>query len=148
MKEFADVDDIARANPEGGDGEDFGGMGDGDGEAIEFIEPDVEEDPDMFEFFEGENPDFDLAELQRMVVYPELAKRAGIEGKVVIMALVSTDGTVVRDSIVQSDSDMLNQAAKDALYKLSDSGQISPGISSDGEPARAWLTIPITFRLR
>jgi len=146
MKDFADMEVIDRASSEGGDGIDLGGFDDdidfeGDGVKIETRE--VEPDPDEFIFVEQE-PDIDIGKLQKLVIYPEMAKRAGVEGQVHVRILVGKDGKIRKTRIEMSDNSLLNQAALDALNKY---GYIPPAIQNK-EPVMTWVTVPIVFQLR
>lgn len=72
----------------------MGGFGIGEGTVIApdtRVQKEQEPDPDEFVFVEKE-PTFDYADLQRRVQYPEIARRAGIEGKVIVKVLVARDG--------------------------------------------------------
>jgi len=135
----------SRASAEGGTGEDLGGFAPNINfdleKKIEVKTREVEPAPDQFIPVEV-IPKLDYAKLQRDIIYPEMAKRAGIEGRVVVRVLVSKEGKPVKTIIEASDSDMLNKAAEDAVKK-----QIfSPGIQN-GQPVMVWVSIPINFKL-
>ena len=87
-------------------------------------------------------PTVDLNELAQNVVYPEDARRAGIEGKVEVNVLINKDGTIRKTKIISSSNELLNQAAIDAVNKT----KFKPGIKK-GKPMISWLKIPIAFRL-
>jgi TonB family protein len=100
--------------------------------------------PSADEFIPVEkDPQVDLNELKKIVVYPEMAKKAGIEGKVLIRVYVQKNGKPLKTIIQQSDSQMLNQAAVDAVMK----SVFTPGIQN-GQPIGCWVTIPIVFSLK
>lgn len=88
-------------------------------------------------------PYIDLAELQKKVVYPEMARRANIEGKVTIRVLVDKNGKPKKTIIQQSDSKMLDQAAVEAVMK----SVFTPAIQNQ-QPITCWVSIPILFKLR
>ncbi len=143
--DFATVEVQSRASAEGGTGEDLGGFAPNINfdleKKIEVKTREVEPAPDQFIPVEV-IPKLDYAKLQRDIIYPEMAKRAGIEGRVVVRVLVSKEGKPVKTIIEASDSDMLNKAAEDAVKK-----QIfSPGIQN-GQPVMVWVSIPINFKL-
>lgn len=103
-----------------------------------------EADPDIDEFIPVEKePYIDLSDLQRRIVYPEMARKAGIEGQVVVRVLVGKNGKPKKVVIQQSDSQMLNQAAIDAVM----SSTFTPAIQN-GQPITCWVSIPIRFKLR
>jgi TonB family protein len=54
--------------------------------------------------------------VSRVPAYPEAAKIDGIEGSVVIQAIISTNGTVKRAHVISGDSHLRN-AALEAIYK-------------------------------
>jgi TonB family protein len=85
-----------------------------------------------------------LQPLQPLVQYPDVARRAQVEGKVVVQALISADGEVVRVRVLHSSTyKVLDEAAQAAVKK----GKFSPAIAPDGSKTESWLAIPITFRM-
>ncbi|MBX3044657.1 MAG: energy transducer TonB [Candidatus Kapabacteria bacterium] len=148
MKEFAKMDELSRASSVGGDGIDLGGFAgniDLDRNARVEIKKQVEEEPDIDAFIAVEkDPQVDLAKLQKSIVYPDMARRAGIEGRVIVRVLVGADGKVRRSVIEDSDNVMLNDAA---IKAVNDYGLFTPAIQN-GQPITCWVSIPITFRLR
>jgi TonB family protein len=72
--------------------------------------------------------------------YPDIAREAGVEGTVVVQALVGIDGRVRETRVVRS-IPMLNGAAQDAV-KL---WRFKPAATGGG-PVATWVSIPITFR--
>jgi protein TonB len=97
---------------------------------------------DDFQSLETE-PDVDLAELARNVVYPEVARKAGIEGKVTVSVLIDKQGKPKKVVIRESSSSALNNAAIDAVKKTS----FKPGIQNR-QPVTCWLLIPVVFKLQ
>lgn len=144
-KEFASIEEVARATSKGGEGIDLGGFGIGEGTVIApdtRVQKEQEPDPDEFVFVEKE-PEFDYADLQRRVQYPEIARRAGIEGKVVVKVLVGKDGKPKRAFVADSPSEMLNDAALKAVLATT----FTPAIQN-GNPIDVWVTIPIIFKIK
>lgn len=88
-------------------------------------------------------PQIDLAELQRNVVYPKIAVEAGIEGKVIVNVFVDKYGKVRKTEVIFSESQLLNQAALDAVSKTTFTAAIQ-----NKEPIGCWVSIPINFKLR
>ena len=75
--------------------------------------------------------------------YPELARKAGIEGNTVVKALVNIDGTVMDVKILKSSGNqMLDQAALVAAKQ----SKFTPAKQRD-KFVRVWVSIPIKFRL-
>lgn len=142
LKDFANIDEIDRASAVGGGDEDFGKFASNIGENINITSR--EEDPDIDEFVAVEkDPVFDYEELKKRVKYPDLARRNGIEGKVVVGALVGKDGRIEQTKIVSSDNEVLNAAAIAAVKPT-----ICTPAKQNGNPVKVWLRIPINFSLR
>jgi protein TonB len=75
--------------------------------------------------------------------YPDLARRAGIEGTTVVKALVDVDGSIAEVKILQtSGNQMLDQAALAAAKEA----QFSPAKQRD-RYVRVWVSIPVRFSL-
>lgn len=77
----------------------------------------------------------------RVPVYPETAKIDGIEGSVVMQAIISTDGTVKRVHVLQGDSH-LRSAAVEAAYK-----RLYRPYFLNGRPVDVATTITVDFEL-
>ncbi len=77
------------------------------------------------------------------LVYPELQRRAGVEGRTVVQFVVSTEGAVTDLEVVRSSgNDGLDRAAVDVMR----TARFVPG-QQDGRPVRVRFAVPITFRL-
>ena len=72
--------------------------------------------------------------------YPDIARQAGVEGTVVVQALVGTDGHV-RDMRIVRSIPMLNGAALEAVKQW----RFKPA-ATGGKPVAAWVSVPISFR--
>lgn len=83
------------------------------------------------------------ARLHELVVYPELARKAGMEGLVVVKVVVEPDGSVSAPQVIRSAGDLLDGAAVDAVMKL----RFKPG-KQRGQPVRVSFAVPVRFRLR
>jgi protein TonB len=149
VKDFAATTEISVATPEGGDGTGFGNdpNGTGLGAPVDIDKPvevkNVETLPDPDEFIAvEEEPKWDPAELARRLKYPEIARRAGIEGQVVVRALVDKNGRVVNTMIDQSDNKALEEAAVEAVKKT----PFTPAIQNKN-PVAVWVQIPVIFKL-
>ncbi len=103
-----------------------------------------DKDPDPDEFVAGVDQDpAPIQNLQSLVVYPEIAKRAGIEGKVTLRGLIDVDGKVKKVIIDKSSgSDVLDKAASDALMKA----RFTPATAS-GKPVKVWFQAPFQFKV-
>lgn len=88
-------------------------------------------------------PGFDYSALQRAVKYPVLARLHGIQGQVVVAALVSETGAVSKVKVIETDSPYLNDAAAQAVFSTS----FTPAIVNS-KPSICWVRIPLRFQLR
>ena len=76
-------------------------------------------------------------------VYPELAKRAGLEGTVHIRVWLDKEGRV-REALVQkSSAEIFNEPALAAARQM----VFTPAVQGN-QPVAVWLSIPIKFRLK
>ena len=74
--------------------------------------------------------------------YPEMARRAQIEGTVIVKVLVGPDGAVKQAVVLQSVNPLLNTAAIDAAYRC----KFVPG-KQRNIPVKAWMALSFNFRL-
>jgi protein TonB len=107
---------------------------------IKIEEPVREEDPDMNAFTAVEK----LPEMVRPVTpeYPEIAKRAGITGKVFVKVLVDKTGKPKKAVIIKTDSELFNQAAIDAAMRSA----FTPALQNQ-HPIAVWIVLPYRFTL-
>lgn len=89
-------------------------------------------------------PVVDIAKLSKLIVYPDIPRRSGIEGRVVVKVLVDKTGKILKSKIEHSDHILLNSAALNAINAYGDFEPAEQG----GKKVACWLTVPITFRLR
>ncbi len=87
-------------------------------------------------------PSYNPKELQELVNYPEFAKLAGLEGRVMVKAFIDEFGNVTKYEIGGSDNVLFNFSAVEAVRKL----KFKPAIKN-GQPEPAWVTLPITYKL-
>jgi len=148
VKDFATMDVVDRASSVGGGEEDLGGFSseiDWNKSADVKTTGLKEEIPPETEFIPVEvDPKFDLARLQSLVKYPDMARKAGIEGTVRVNAYVSKTGKIEKVSIAHSDNKALDEAALEAVRSY---GNATPAIMNK-EPVSCWVTVPITFKLK
>jgi protein TonB len=102
--------------------------------------PPPEEEEPIVEFYAlSEKPEV----IKRVEpTYPELARKAGIEGMVITKVLIGTKGDVEKVEIVKSHP-MLDDAALSAAQQF----KFKPGKQRD-RFVKVWMTIPFTFRLK
>lgn len=83
-----------------------------------------------------------LAAIQQKIVYPELARRAGVQGKVYIRAFVDENGNVTNAEIVKGIGGGCDEAALDAILQT----KFTPG-KQRGKPIKVQITVPVVFKL-
>ncbi|MFA6468072.1 MAG: TonB family protein [Bacteroidota bacterium] len=119
------------------------GDGEGAGGPVE-IESDIKIEED------GPPPDFVPVEKQPQPlpgnnpapVYPEIARRAGVEGTVWVKIWVDKEGNPKKAQVLKSDAELFNQPAIDAAMKW----KFTPAIMNNG-PVAVWVSIPFKFKL-
>lgn len=81
--------------------------------------------------------------IEKNLIYPESAKRAQIEGKVMVGFVVERDGSLSNFRIIAGKDDSCNEEAI-RLCKMM--GKWIPG-TQGGKPVRVNMVVPISFRL-
>jgi len=81
--------------------------------------------------------------IQEKITYPEIAKRAGVEGKVYILAFVDENGNVTKAQVLKGIGAGCDEAALDAVLKT----KFKPG-KQRGTPVHVQVSIPIIFKLQ
>lgn len=82
---------------------------------------------------------------QKKPLYPEMARIAGITGKVFVSVLIGEDGRPIKAKVMKripADCDVFDAVA---LKSVMDS-RYYPGIQN-GSPIKVWFTVPIRFQL-
>ncbi len=74
-------------------------------------------------------------------VYPEIARKAGLTGKVFLKFLVDKNGQVSNVTVLRG-QEIFRQAAIDAILQY----RFDPG-EENGKPVSVWMTQPMSFRL-
>lgn len=74
--------------------------------------------------------------------YPELARRAGLEGTVQVKCWVDKEGKVKKVVLLKADPEVFAQPAIDAAYKW----VFTPAIMNNG-PVAVWTSVPFRFKL-
>jgi len=107
-------------------------------EVVEEIFTIVEQNPT----FKGGDISF-IKYLHRNLIYPEKARRMGIEGRVFVQLIVEKDGSLSDFNILRGIGGDCNDEAIKVMQK---SPNWIPG-KQRGRPVRVQMIIPITFRL-
>jgi periplasmic protein TonB len=105
------------------------------------IEEDKNTDPDMDKFVAYEKgPEMVVSAKPE---YPEIAKRAGITGKVFVKVLVDKEGKPKKAVVIKTDSELFNDAAIAAAMKSA----FTPAIQNQ-HPIAVWIVLPYKFQLQ
>ncbi len=97
--------------------------------------------PDKFIAVEKE-PKVDLQQLAKRVIYPELALRGGLEGKVVVRVLIDQNGIPQKTMIDYSNNRIFDSSAINAVMATT----YTPAIAQ-GKAISCWISIPVSFKL-
>lgn len=84
-----------------------------------------------------------LAAIAKNIVYPEMAQKAGVQGKVFVLAFVDEDGSVSDAKVVKGIGAGCDEAAVEAIKKC----KFSPGVH-EGKKVKVKVAIPIEFKMR
>ena len=98
----------------------------------------IEEEPGIFQIVEK----LPVPVVNPTPSYPELPRRAGVEGTVWVNIWVTKEGKVRKAVVLKTDSELFNQAALDAAMKW----VFTPAIMNSG-PVAVWVSIPFRFKL-
>lgn len=106
--------------------------------------PQEEEEEDFFMAVEN-MPELKggLAALQKKINYPEMARKAGIEGKVIIQFIVNEQGKVEDPRVIRG----IGGGCDEEALRVVKQAEFQPG-RQRGEPVRVQYSLPITFRLQ
>jgi protein TonB len=103
-----------------------------------------EEEPTYFVAVEEmPEPIGGIQAIQSKIIYPEIAKRAGVEGKVYVLAFVDETGEVTSVKIIKGLGAGLDEAALNAVKQT----KFKP-CKQRGKPVKVQVSIPIVFRLQ
>lgn len=81
--------------------------------------------------------------LQDSVDYPDFAKKAGIEGRVIVQFIVDEEGNVQDPKVTRGVHKLLNKAAIEAVKEV----KFKPGMQR-GQCVKVQHSLPVTFRLQ
>lgn len=84
-----------------------------------------------------------LKALQQKIEYPEMARRAGIEGRVYVQFIVNEKGEVENPKVIRGIGGGCNEEA----LRVVKTAKFRPGLQR-GRPVKVQYMLPIIFRLR
>ncbi len=107
---------------------------------VEDLPPPPEEEEPIVPFYALSDKPVEIKRVNPK--YPELAKKAGIEGTVVVKVLVTTKGDVEKVEVLKSHP-LLDEAAIEAAQQF----KFKPGKQRD-KFVKVWVSIPFNFKLK
>ena len=99
-----------------------------------------EEEPPMDAFIPFQTPPAIIKRVEPL--YPELARKANMQGKVFVKILIDKEGKVKRAVILQG-AEIFHEAATTAVTQWI----FKPAIQHD-RPIMVWMVIPVNFQLK
>lgn len=107
-------------------------------------EEEEEEEPEFFEIVE-EMPEIigGLANLQKQIKYPEMARKASVDGRVIVQFVVDEQGNVHNAVVTRGRGAGLDQEAL-RVVRLA---KFTPG-RQRGKAVKVRMSLPINFKLR
>lgn len=85
-----------------------------------------------------------FAAIQSNLKYPEIARKAGVEGRVMVHVQIDEKGNVVNTKILVSlGNNGCDEAAIDAIKSV----KWKPAMQRD-RPVKVWVAIPVVFKLK
>jgi len=84
-----------------------------------------------------------LAELQKNITYPDMARKAGIEGRVYVQFVVNEHGKVENPKVIRGIGGGCDKEALKAVRQA----RFKPGMQR-GRPVRVQYSLPIVFKLQ
>ena len=107
--------------------------------------PKTDESANIFVAYdEPPEPIGGFSAIQRKLKYPDIARKAGIEGKVIVNVLVDVDGRVVDAKILKS---LGHSGCDEAAIQAIKSVRWKPAKQRD-RPVKVWVGIPVIFKLK
>lgn len=101
------------------------------------------DEPEIFVAVE-QSPDCGgLSALQKEIEYPPFAKKAGIEGRVIVQFIVDEEGNVTNPTVTRGVHKLIDEEAVRAVQQL----DCTPGKQRD-TAVKVRMSMPVTFRLK
>ncbi len=107
-------------------------------------EEEEEPEPEIFVVVE-EMPDLigGLGEIQKKIKYPEIARKAGVEGRVILQFIVDENGNVTEPAVVRG----IGAGCDEEALRVVRDAKFKPG-RQRGKAVKVKMSLPITFKLR
>ncbi len=102
-----------------------------------------EEEPEIFVIVE-QMPELigGLASIQKQIKYPEIAKKAGVEGRVIVQFVVDESGNVQDPQVVRG----IGAGCDEEAIRAVKQAKFEPG-KQRGKSVKVKMSLPITFKL-
>ncbi len=84
-----------------------------------------------------------MESIYKHISYPEMAKNAGVEGKVYVLVFINQQGHVDDVKVLKGIGGGCDEAAVNGIKEV----KFSPG-KQGGQPVKVKLSLPIDFKLR
>ena len=94
--------------------------------------------------FQGKDPNHFTKWVFSKIVYPEIAKENGVQGRVTLQFTIDTDGSVRNVKVLRGVDSSLD---KEAVRVVSSSPKWQPGMQRN-KPVKVKYTFPVVFQLR
>ncbi|MDO8548844.1 MAG: TonB family protein [Ignavibacteria bacterium] len=107
------------------------------------VKPKKEEAQYFIAVEEMPSPIGGITAIQKRIKYPEIARRAGVEGTVYILAYLNEEGIVVKTEIVKGIGGGCDEEAEKAVKET----RFTPG-KQRGKPVKVKVMIPVKFQLQ
>lgn len=82
-------------------------------------------------------------EVLSQIVYPQVCKEKGIEGKVIVSLEIDEQGNVVSHEFISSPCSDLKEVVYNSLAKFN----FSPAVNDSGQTIKSRITMPVNFEL-
>lgn len=107
-------------------------------------EEEEEEEPEIFVIVE-QMPELigGLASIQKKINYPEIAKKAGVEGRVIVQFVVDEQGNVQDPQVVRG----IGAGCDEEAIRAVKQAKFEPG-KQRGKAVKVKMSLPITFKLK
>ena len=94
--------------------------------------------------FQGKDPNHFTKWVFSKIVYPEIAKENGVQGRVTLQFTIDTDGSIKNVKVLRGVDSSLD---KEAVRVVSSSPKWQPGMQRN-KPVKVKYTFPVVFQLR